>query len=184
MFSRVFSFKTAGGILWALIWVGGVINFFQGRNPKPGYFSDPLDLIQAVAISAAILLLFFWEALRFRWLPTVLGALLIFSNAAINPVLSGLGPLLGSNAFKEIDRIRAQDPDGKWIIYHTRYFAQLVKATGAPVFNGTMIVPDLALLHQLDSGANESTYNRYANIGCEVPRKSHEVSAILVYPDF
>ena len=98
--------------------------------------------------------------------------------------MSGLGPLLGSKAFKEIDRIRAQDPDGKWIIYHTRYFAQLVKATGAPVFNGTMIVPDLALLHQLDSGANESTYNRYANIGCEVPRKSHEVSASLVYPDY
>jgi hypothetical protein len=47
-----------------------------------------------------------------------------------------------------------------------------------------MIVPDLAFLHQLDSGANESTYNRYANIGCEVPRNSNEVSASLVYPDF
>src|SRR5213079_3460584 len=166
------------------LWLGVVFLLLQGRTPNAVYFSDPWHWIQPLAISAAILLLFFWEGLRFRWLPTVLGALLIFSNASINPVMSGLGPLLGSKAFKEIDRIRAQDPDGKWIIYHTRYFAQLVKATGAPVFNGTMIVPDLALLHQLDSGANESTYNRYANIGCEVPRKSHEVSASLVYPDF
>ena len=176
--------KTTAGICGAVLWLGVVFLLLRGRTTNAVYFSDPWHWIQPLAISAAILLLFFWEALRFRWLPTVLGTLLIFSNAAINPVMSGLGPLLGSNAFKEIDRIRAQDPDGKWIIYHTRYFAQLVKATGAPVFNGTMIVPDLALLHQLDSGANESTYNRYANIGCEVPRKSHEVSASLVYPDF
>jgi hypothetical protein len=176
--------KPTAAICGAVFWLGVVFLLLRGRTANAVYFNDPWHWIQPLAISAAILLLFFWEALRFRWLPTVLGALLIFSNAAINPVMSGLGPLLGSKAFKEIDRIRAEDPDGKWIIYHTRYFAQLVKATGATVFNGTMIVPDLALLHQLDSGANESTYNRYANIGCEVPRKSHEVSASLVYPDF
>src|SRR5213078_3274877 len=85
--------------------LGVVFLLLRGRTPNAVYFSDPWHWIQPLAISAAILLLFFWEALRFRWLPTVLGALLIFSNAAINPVMSGLGPLLGSNAFKAFERM-------------------------------------------------------------------------------
>jgi hypothetical protein len=98
--------------------------------------------------------------------------------------MRGLSPLLNSAAFNAIERIREADPEGKWIVYHTRYFAQLVKATGATVFNGTKIVPDLPFMHRLDQGANESVYNRYANIGCEMPRLSHETSASLVYFDY
>jgi hypothetical protein len=40
-------------------------------------------------------------------------------------------------------------------------------------------------MRQLDPrGADEFVYNRYANVGCEVPRLSHEASASLVYPDY
>ncbi|HET9856962.1 MAG TPA: hypothetical protein VFP99_03935, partial [Chthoniobacterales bacterium] len=39
--------------------------------------------------------------------------------------------------------------------------------------------------HQLEPGReNEFVYNRYANIGCELPRLSNEASANLVYPDY
>src|SRR5437588_6222987 len=171
-----------GGIT---LWLGIVVMLWSARIQNTVYFCDPWHWIQPLVIGALILLLFFWERVRFRWLPIVLGLLLIFSNLPINPVMGGLSPLLDSAAFNAIDRIRVADPEGKWIVYHTRYFAQLVKATGATVFNGTKIVPDLPFFHQLDSGgANEFVYNRYANIGCEMPRLSHEVSVSVVYPDY
>jgi hypothetical protein len=171
-----------GGIT---LWLGILLMLWSARIQNTAYFSDLWHWLQPLVISALILLLFFWERVRFRWLPVVLGLLLIFSNFPINPVMRGLSPLLDSAAFKAINRIRAADPEGKWIVYHTRYFAQLVKATGAAVFNGTKIVPDLPFFHQLDGGgANEFAYNRYANIGCEMPRLSHEVSVSLVYPDY
>jgi hypothetical protein len=172
----------AGGIL---LWLGILVMMCCARTQNAVYFSDPWHWIQPLAIAALILSLFFWNRLRYRLLPVVLGLLLIFSNGAINPVVRGLSPLLNSAAFDAIERIHAADPEGKWIVYHTRYFAQLVKATGAAVFNGTKIVPDLSFMRQLDPrGADEFVYNRYANVGCEVPRLSHEASASLVYPDY
>jgi hypothetical protein len=166
-------------------WLGILVMLWCARVQNAAYFSDPWRWIQPLAIAALILSLFFWERLRYRLVPAVLGPLLIFSNGAINPVARGPSSLIDSAAFNAIERIRAADPEGKWIIYHTRYFAQLVKATGATVFNGTKIVPDLPFMRQLDPGGeNKFVYNRYANIGCEVPRLSHEASASLVYPDY
>jgi hypothetical protein len=166
-------------------WLGIVSLLWQARTQNASYFSDPWHWIQPLAISAVILALFFWEGARYRWLPAILSLLLIFSNAAINPLMRGLSPLLDSAAFKAIDQIRASDPEGKWIVYHTRYFAQLVKAIGAPVFNGTKIAPDIPFFHQLDPDrVYESVYDRYANIGCELPKLSRAASAALVYPDF
>jgi len=168
----------SGLVLWLtilfVVWQGGMANTV----------SDCWAWGQSLALSCIFFAIFFWEQLRFRWLPAVLGALLVVSNCTINPVMRGLGPLLDSEAFKRIDHIRAADPGGKWIVYHTRYFAQLVKATGAAVFNGTKIVPDVTFFRQLDPGEDDFTYNRYANIGCEVPRRSDQVSSSLVYPDF
>lgn len=171
-----------GGIT---LWLGILVMLWSARIQNAVYFCDPWHWVQPLVIGALILLLFFWERVRFRWLPIFLGLLLIFSNLPINPIMRGLSPLLDSAAFNAVNRIRATHPEGKWIVYHTRYFAQLVKATGAAVFNGTKVVPDLPFFHQLDGGgANEFAYNRYANIGCEMPRLSHETSASLVYPDY
>ncbi|HEV2095858.1 MAG TPA: hypothetical protein VGQ82_05090 [Chthoniobacterales bacterium] len=148
------------------------------------FFVDRLQPGSALAINAVIISLFFWEKMR-PWLPAFFGALLIFSNAGINPIMRGLSPLLDSNAFKAIDKIRSADPEGKWIVYHSRYFAQLVKATGAPVLNGTKILPELPLLRRIDSTGNgDFIYNRYANIACENPKNRSEISFHLVYPDF
>jgi len=181
--SAVLSTMTAAAS-GVFLWLGIVVLLWSARKQNAQYFADPWHWIQPIAIGGVILSLFFWERLRYRLLPVVLGLLLIFSNGAINPVMRGLSPLLNSAAFNAIERIRAADPEGKWIVYHTRYFAQLVKATGANVFNGTKIVPDLPFMHRLDQGANESVYNRYANIGCEMPRSSQETSASLVYFDY
>jgi hypothetical protein len=158
---------------------------WRARIDNAVYFSDPWHWIAPLAIGAIGLALFFWKPMRYRWFPIVFSTLLILSNAPINPVMRGLSPLIDSAAFRAVEQLRKRDPDGKWIVYHTRYFAQLVKATGASVFNGTKIVPDLSLFQQLDPDqAFKDVYNRYANIGCEIPRLSREASANLVYPDY
>jgi hypothetical protein len=63
--------------------------------------------------------------------------------------------------------------------------AQLIKATGATVLNGTKFVPDLPFLRQLDTkGAYETIYNRYAWIICAVQVFPEEVSFSLLQPEF
>ncbi|MDQ3117855.1 MAG: hypothetical protein M3Q86_14835 [Verrucomicrobiota bacterium] len=167
------SWLAMAGLLWSL----------SLRDPT--FFADKFQLFLPLAINTAVIGLFFWESLR-RFLPVVLGVLLVFSNAGINPLMSGLAPLVDSETFKTVERLHRADPEGKWIVFHSRYFAQLVKSTGAPIFNGTKVVPDLPFLHELDGGtANEFTYNRYANIVCELPREGgrDSVQGGLVHPD-
>ena len=176
--------KLGAAVAGFALWLGIVVLLWQAQSKNILYFSDPWHWIAPLAISAAILALFFWERLRYRWLPALLGVLLIISHAGINPLMRGLSPLLDSPAFKSIDRLRKIDPEGKWMAFHSRYFAQLVKATGASIFNGTKVVPDLPFLHQLDPGNNDFTYNRYANIACDLPRNELVVDGGLVYPDF
>ncbi len=153
------SWLAMAGLLWSL----------SLRDPT--FFADKFQLLLPLAINTAVIVLFFWESLR-RFLPVVLSVLLIFSNAGINPLMSGLAPLVDSETFKTVERLHRADPEGKWIVFHSRYFAQLIKSTGAPIFNGTKVVPDLPFLHLLEGGAaNEFTYNRYANIVCELPQR-------------
>jgi hypothetical protein len=126
-------------------------------------------LVCIVAINALILGLFFWERAR-RWFFITFAVLLIINGAAINPVMSGLAPLLESNAFRAVKKIHAADPSGRWIAYENVGFAQMAKATGASVLNGTKIVPDLKFLHELDSNDRSKwVYNRYAYINVDVP---------------
>jgi len=66
--------------------------------------------------------------------------------------------------------LHAADREHRWLIYENADYVQLVKATGAAVFNGMKIVPDLELMRQLDPEARyESIYNRHANINLSLP---------------
>lgn len=146
-------------------------------------WNGPLGATLPLLVNIAILTLFFWEEMR-RWLPTAFGALLVFSNGGINPVMRGLSPLLDSDAFRTIEKIRATDPRGKWIVYEDLILVQLVKATGAKVLNGIKILPDLSFLRRLDpKGDYDSIYNRYANILCELPQRPGESNFALVFPN-
>jgi len=99
--------------------------------------------------------------------------------------MRGLGPLLGSAAFQEIDKIHAADPEAKWISYGDYMTAQLIKATGATVLNGTKWIPDLPFLRLLDpKGQYETIYNRYAWIICVPKVFPEEASFTLLQPDF
>ncbi len=171
-----------GGAVAAALGIGALFYIVHASDPK--FFADRLHLTLLIFANAVIVIMFFWDRAR-RWLPPVFALLLICSNGLINPIMRGLGPLLESAAFQEVDKIRAADPEAKWIAYGDHVTGQLVKATGATVFNGTKIVPDLPFLRQLDAkGAYESVYNRYAWIICAVQVFPEEVRFVLWQPEF
>jgi hypothetical protein len=143
----------------------------------PGFFPGSRQLAASVAINLLILILLFCGA-NCRWSLVALVFFLTLSNAGVNPVMSGLAPLLKSEAFQAVEEARRKDPDGKWIVFHDFNLAQMVIATGAPVLNGNKIIPDFSFWHQLDpDGVGAPVYNRYANIECELVEDSSGASA-------
>ena len=173
---------TLGGTLAAALALGGLFYAVNARDA--GFFADRIQLTLLIVVNAVLVAMFFWDRAR-RWLPPVLALLLICSNGLINPVMSGLGPLTESAAFQEVEKIHAADPEAKWIAYGDYLTGQLVKATGAPVFNGTKIVPDLPFLRRLDAkGAYEAIYNRYAWIICATQVFPEEVRFSLLQAEF
>lgn len=169
----------AGLIFWFAI--AGLLWNASLHNPQ--IFPDKRQVALALIINATIATLFFWETKR-SWIPTVLAALLILSNAGVNPIMRGLSPLLNSQAFRVIEEIRAADPKAKWIAYNDLDLAQLILATGAPVLNGTKLLPDFTFFRRLDPGRPaESIYNRYANIYCRLPPDSDPGGLELFHED-
>ncbi len=170
------------GALGAALGIGALFHAVGARNE--GFFADRIHFTLLILANAVLVTMFFWDCAR-RWLPLVFALLLICSNGLINPVMRGLGPLTESAALQEVDKIRAADPEAKWIAYGDYVTGQLVKATGAPVLNGTKIVPDLPFLRQLDPERTyEAVYNRYAWVICAVQVFPEEVSFSLLQAEF
>lgn len=132
-----------------------------------------------VFISAALIGLFFFERLR-PWFLATFATAIALNGIPINPVMRGLSPLVGSQAFVKIDEVRKQNPAAHWICYEDVRLAQLVKATGASVLNGAQILPDLKFMHQIDpAGEFEGIYNRFAYINITLPNEPDEVAFVL-----
>lgn len=82
----------------------------------------------------------------------------------INPVAQGLAPITDLEPYRRIQKIVADDPKARWIVYGPSIMADLIKSTGAQVFNGTLFVPPLEDLEVLDPRLTATqVYNRYAH---------------------
>lgn len=133
-----------------------------------------------VGINCVVVAWFFTNRARTAFL-TAFTALVAINGIRINPVMTGLGPLLQSQAYQSIDKIRRTNPGARWIVYDDVYPAQLVKATGAPVLNGVKILPDFELMKSLDpAGRYAHIYNRYAYINVALPQRPDEMSFQLI----
>jgi hypothetical protein len=158
--------------LAALVWTT------YHRNPAT--FPDLRQVILAMLGGAAVVMFFAFERKR-QWALTLIVTLLIVTNLRVNPVMTGLGPLLRSEAFKRIDSLRAGDPTAKWIVYRQFLISEFVLATGAPVLSGNKVLPDFDFLHRLDpSGGGDKIYDRYGYVYFELPRDLGQPSAHLM----
>jgi hypothetical protein len=177
-------FTRPGAISAGLVfWVAIVVLLWSASPHQREFFPDRRQVALALVINAGVVTLFFWNAKRF-WLPAALAALLFLSNAGVNPIMHGLSPLLKAKAFRAVERIRASDPNATWIAYDDFNLAQLVLATGAPIFNGNKLVPDLTFWRLLDpSGRGSWIYNRYANIYCKLPEDFERGGISLLHED-
>jgi hypothetical protein len=177
-------FGAVAAIVGGLLALGAVAYLVYAAHQRaPEFWTDGIYLALIAGANLSIITMFFWDRAR-RWLPLGFSALLIAGNGLVNPVMSGLGALIETDGFKAVDRLRAEDPAGKWIGYGDYLTAQLVKSTGASTFNGTKIVPDLHTMRQFDSnGAFDKVYNRYSWIVCMPHVSPEEVSFELPQPD-
>jgi hypothetical protein len=108
----------------------------------------------------------------------------VWAYGLVNPVFVGLGPILDTKLFREVSRIVDQDPDARWTVYGGYYTADIVKATGAQVFNGTKVLPPLKDFRVIDpTSAAVTVYNRWAHIALD-PENGPEVDLTLAYGDF
>ena len=108
----------------------------------------------------------------------------IWSYGLVNPVAVGLGPIIDTKLFKQVSPLIRREPDARWAVYGPHVVADLIKAAGGQVFNGTKFVPpldDLRVIDPKSSGA--SIYNRYAHIELE-PDQGPDVSFSLHQGDW
>jgi hypothetical protein len=161
-----------------------VLIFWTATRGKPQFFPDPRQIALSFVASVALVALFYSRKAYFLF-PATLLALVLVTHGNVNPLVRGLSPLLQSEGFRAIDKIRAADPDGIWIGYQDLILPELIKATGARVLNGLKIVPDLDFLHRFDpSGRANFVYNRYGHLVCALPESPGEVAFKFVAADY
>lgn len=145
----------------AFVSLGVIIVEFLLSRPGNEAFLNTWRSISLLALNSILVALYFFAPFRL-FAATFLLALSL-NNGLVNPIASGLGPLLEATPAEAVRDIAKRDPDGKWVTFSTAWLPQFLKAQGAEVVNGLNVVPDLQLCHQLDPTRQyESIYNRYA----------------------
>src|SRR5262249_55950937 len=92
--------------------------------------------------------------------------------------------ILDSRTYREISKLHDEDPKARWLLYENASCAQLVKTTGAIIFNGVKILPDLDFMHELDPSNNYTwIYNRFAYINVSLPQAADEIRFALNAPN-
>jgi hypothetical protein len=100
---------------------------------------------------------------RFKVFAIGFGALLVATNALVNPVMVGLDPLLRSSPGVTIRELVRKDPAAAWVAYDSNPNSELLLASGANVLSGVKVVPDLMFYRLFDpEGRDKSAYNRYS----------------------
>ena len=153
--------KTRDRIVLACLGFGAVLLVLFGCHPSSDPFLSPWRCGLLLALNALLIGLYFFAPLRIFCGTFLL--CLVLNNGLVNPVASGLGPLVDSDTVSMIREIKQRDPTAKWMVYSRSSLAQFLKAQGINVINGLQYVPDLALWRELDSaGIYAAIYNRYA----------------------
>ncbi|HUK13450.1 MAG TPA: hypothetical protein VLW17_09105 [Thermoanaerobaculaceae bacterium] len=170
----------AGSMVALVAMVVAVLGAFTlwANHAMHGFLRAPQACLATLAGSAAAVLLIRRSAPRFA--ACILAPNLI-AYGLVNPVTRGLRPLTGTRLSHEVSALTGQAPGARWVAYGHPALADYLKATGAPVLNGTKVVPPLRDLRILDpEGANKGVYNRYAHVAFEVrdsPRASFTLTA-------
>ena len=144
----------------ALAMFGGIVAVLIACHPLSDPFLNPTRCALLLALNALFISLYFFAPLKIFCGAFLL--CLVLNNGAVNPVVTGLGPLLQSDGSAVVREIKRLDPGAKWMAYSSTLPAQFLKAQGADVITGLNYVPDLAFWREFDpTGKFDTVYNRY-----------------------
>lgn len=124
-----------------------------------------------VVLIAAFFSVVTWLLLSRRRLLFFLAILVaLLPSFAVNPLTAGLAPLRENRVSLAVRGLQQQDPGTEWVAYGSYPLAELLKASGAQVLNGTKYTPDFEVMAVLDPrGESADVYNRYAHISFTEP---------------
>jgi hypothetical protein len=148
-------------MLLALAAFGAVGTVLIACNPLTDPFLNGWRCAGLLSLNALFIGLYFFAPLKVFCGTFLL--CLVLNNGLVNPIATGLGPLLRSDASALAKEIRRRDPGAKWMTYYSTLPAQFLKAQGADVITGLNYVPNLAFWREFDpAGKFDTIYNRYA----------------------
>lgn len=160
------SLNTGRPLVAAGIVVFSIAILFAASYPGNEKFLTPGRLTALVLLNLLFIGLYFFAPRKVFCAAFLLA--LVVNNGAINPVATGLGPLLEAAPSSAIREIRESDPDAKWIVYSTAWLPQFFKAQGVEVVNGLQVVPHTHFCSELDPARRyEAIWNRYAFVVLE-----------------
>ncbi|MFZ1219737.1 MAG: hypothetical protein WAO00_10615 [Chthoniobacterales bacterium] len=170
---------------YALVAFSAVVTVLLACHPSTDPFLHPWRCGMLLSLNALFIGLYFFAPLKVFCGTFLL--CLVLNNGAVNPVVTGLGPLLDSDAGVVVREIKRRDPAAKWMVYSSLRHAQFLKAQGAHVVNGLSYVPDLAFWRAFDpTGKFDAIYNRYAFSAFVLESGSHEfrlAPPVTYFPD-
>jgi hypothetical protein len=147
-------------VFCALAAFGGVLTVLIACNPLSDPFLSSSRCALLLALNALFIGLYFFAPLKIFCSTFLL--CLVLNNAAVNPIMTGLGPLLRSEGSAAVQEIKRSDPRAKWMGYGSAIPAQFLKAQGADVVTGLNHVPNVPFWRQFDpAGKFDAIYNRY-----------------------
>jgi hypothetical protein len=145
----------------SLVAFSAVVTVLVACQPWTDPFLNPWRCALLLSLNALFIGLYFFAPLKVFCGTFLL--CLVLNNGVVNPVVTGLGPLVQSEAGAVVREIKRRDPKAKWMVYSSQRNAQFLKAQGANVINGLKYVPDLAFDRAFDpAGKFDAIYNRYA----------------------
>jgi hypothetical protein len=154
--------RLGSGILSGAFALLGVLLGLGIDRETGGFAGGPRIALVCVFVGAASYLLL---RRNMRGFAIVLLAPSVLCWGLVNPLSTGLDPILSTNLFQQTSRIVEKDPAARWIVYGKYFLAAYIQATGANVFNGAKVTPPLDDFRVLDpEGTAISVYNRYAHI--------------------
>jgi hypothetical protein len=142
-------------------WACLICLYLWGAEPSNPVFLVPWRILMFFGLAVSLVILLLKTPLKF-FAPTFI-ALLVLSNGLVNPVMSGLRPIVNATPARTIQNLIREHPTAAWAAYESNQHSEFLMAMGADVVSGVKTVPDLEFCRQLDpEGRFLSVYNRYS----------------------
>jgi hypothetical protein len=139
------------------------------------------ELYYAASVIFCIALALIWRS-RVLLLCS-LGVACVYPHGLVNPVVQGMRAIVGLKFIRNLERFDTRG-SGTWVVFGSTLHAQLAKAAGHRVINGSQYIPDVDFLHTLDpERAAEGIYNRYAHQAYIVGAPGSSPTFSLLAPD-